>query len=46
MNVVASWGPLRERLAEVGRDLSEDELIALPFRVEFSARPAVQLDDG
>jgi hypothetical protein len=41
-----SWGPLIELLAEHGKVVSEEELIATPFVFEFSAEALAALEDG
>ena len=41
-----SWQTLIERLGQHGLELSEDQLIALPFCCELSARLQAQLADG
>ena len=40
-----SWETLIERLAQEGLELSEQQLIALPFACELSARLRTQLAD-
>ena len=41
-----SWETLIERLAQTGLELSEQQLIALPFACEISARFRTQLTDS
>jgi hypothetical protein len=41
-----SWGPLIELLAEHDKVVSEEELIAMPFRFEFSAEALAALEEG
>jgi len=41
-----SWGPLIELLAEHGKVVSEEELIAMPFLFEFSAEALAALEEG
>jgi hypothetical protein len=41
-----SWGPLIELLAEQGKVVSEEELIAMPFLFEFSAKALAALEEG
>ena len=40
-----SWETLIDRLVEAGIDVTEDQLIGLPFRCEFSARLQAELPD-
>jgi hypothetical protein len=41
-----SWGPLIELLAEHGKVVSDEELIAMPFRFEFPAEALAALEEG
>ena len=41
-----SWGTLIELLAEHGRVVSEDELIAMPFVFEFPSEALAALGEG
>jgi hypothetical protein len=41
-----SWDPLIELLAEHGKVVSEEELIAMPFLFEFSAEALAALEEG
>jgi hypothetical protein len=40
-----SWGPLIELLAEHGKVVTEEELIARPFLFEFSAEALAALEE-
>ncbi len=41
-----SWDPLIELLAELGKVVSEEQLIAMQFRFEFSAEALAALEEG